>query len=50
MSEDTLGRRDFIRLAATSDPAHMRDNVLAGFGRLPDAAERRRMVDYIERI
>lgn len=31
-------------LPATSNPEHMRDNVQAGFGRLPDEATRRRMV------
>lgn len=31
-------------LPATSDPDHMRDNVRAGFGRLPDAETRERMV------
>lgn len=31
-------------IPATADPAHMADNLTAGFGRLPDQAERRRMV------
>jgi diketogulonate reductase-like aldo/keto reductase len=34
-------------IPATSKPHHMRDNLEAGFGRLPDAATRRRMVDYV---
>lgn len=33
---------------ATSKPHHMVDNCAAGFGRLPDAGERRRMVEFIE--
>jgi aryl-alcohol dehydrogenase-like predicted oxidoreductase len=37
-------------LAATSNPAHMRDNARAGSGRLPDAAMRRRMAEYMEGI
>jgi aryl-alcohol dehydrogenase-like predicted oxidoreductase len=32
---------------ATSRPHHMVDNLVAARGRLPDAAERRRMVDFI---
>lgn len=32
---------------ATSDPAHMIDNMAAARGRLPDAAERKRMIDVI---
>lgn len=32
---------------ATSRPHHMVDNLGAGFGRLPDAAERQTMVDYV---
>lgn len=34
-------------LPATSDPAHMRDNVRAGFGRLPDEPTRRRMMEEL---
>jgi len=30
--------------------AHLKDNVAAGMGRLPDAAMRRRMVEYMERL
>ncbi|BCR04339.1 oxidoreductase [Desulfuromonas versatilis] len=33
-------------IPATAKLHHMRDNMAAGFGRLPDAAMRRRMVDY----
>jgi hypothetical protein len=33
---------------ATSDPEHMLDNIAAARGRLPDAAERKRMIDVIE--
>jgi aryl-alcohol dehydrogenase-like predicted oxidoreductase len=35
-------------LPATSNPKHIDDNVQAGFGRLPDAALRRRMIEFIE--
>jgi diketogulonate reductase-like aldo/keto reductase len=37
-------------IPGTARPEHMRDNVAAGTGRLPDAAERRRMAEYWERI
>ena len=30
--------------------AHLKDNVGAGMGRLPDAATRRRMVEYVGRL
>jgi aryl-alcohol dehydrogenase-like predicted oxidoreductase len=30
--------------------AHLQDNVRAGMGRLPDAATRRRMMEYLERL
>ena len=33
-------------IPATSKPAHMRDNLRAGFGALPDAAQRRRMAEH----
>jgi diketogulonate reductase-like aldo/keto reductase len=33
-------------IPATSKPHHMRDNLGAGFGPLPDAATRQRMVDF----
>ena len=32
---------------ATSKPHHMVDNMTAARGRLPDQAERRRMIDFI---
>jgi aryl-alcohol dehydrogenase-like predicted oxidoreductase len=35
---------------ATSRPHHMVDNMTAARGRLPDAAERRRMVEFIEAL
>jgi aryl-alcohol dehydrogenase-like predicted oxidoreductase len=35
-------------IPATADPAHLADNVKAGFGRLPDAAQRRAMIAAIE--
>jgi aryl-alcohol dehydrogenase-like predicted oxidoreductase len=35
---------------ATSNPGHMIDNMGAAFGRLPDAAERRRMVEYVDEL
>jgi diketogulonate reductase-like aldo/keto reductase len=31
-------------IPATSDPKHLADNIKAGFGRLPDAAQRRAMI------
>jgi diketogulonate reductase-like aldo/keto reductase len=34
-------------LTETTNPAHMQENMLAGTGRLPDEATRRRMRDYI---
>jgi diketogulonate reductase-like aldo/keto reductase len=34
-------------LTETTKPRHMQDNLRAGFGRLPDAATKRRMRDYI---
>ena len=34
-------------IPATSKPKHLIDNMGAGFGRLPDAAMRQRMADYI---
>ncbi len=37
-------------IPATSNPAHMTDNLGALRGRLPDAAERRRMVQFIESL
>jgi diketogulonate reductase-like aldo/keto reductase len=35
-------------IPATADPAHLADNIKAGFGRLPDAAQRRAMVAALE--
>jgi aryl-alcohol dehydrogenase-like predicted oxidoreductase len=35
---------------ATSRVAHMQQNMGAGFGRLPDAATRRRMTAYFEAL
>ncbi|HZT50367.1 MAG TPA: aldo/keto reductase [Stellaceae bacterium] len=37
-------------IPGTSDPAHMADNLGAMLGRLPDQAERSRMVRYIESL
>ena len=37
-------------IPGTSDPAHMTDNLGALRGRLPDAAERKRMVAFIESL
>ena len=37
-------------IPATSKPKHMIDNMGAGFGRLPDAAMRRRMVEHLASI
>ena len=37
-------------IPATSKLHHMVDNMGAGFGRLPDASLRRRMVDHVERL
>jgi diketogulonate reductase-like aldo/keto reductase len=35
-------------IPATGDPAHLRDNMGAGVGRLPDEATRRRMIEVFE--
>jgi aryl-alcohol dehydrogenase-like predicted oxidoreductase len=35
---------------ATSDPEHMRDNMEAVRGRLPDEAERRRMIEFVDAL
>ncbi|MFO7286193.1 MAG: aldo/keto reductase [Gammaproteobacteria bacterium] len=35
---------------ATSRPHHMEDNMQAAYGRLPDEAERRRMIEFIESL
>ena len=37
-------------IPATSKPHHMRDNMAAGFGRLPDAAMRQRMIAYLSSL
>jgi diketogulonate reductase-like aldo/keto reductase len=37
-------------IPATSKVDHMLENMGAGFGRLPDAAIRRRMIEYFERL
>ena len=37
-------------IPATSKPHHMRDNMAAGLGRLPDAAMRQRMIAYISSL
>ncbi len=37
-------------IPATSKHKHMIDNMAAGFGRLPDLATRRRMIEYIEAL
>lgn len=46
-----LGNPDVTcALAATSNSRHMRDNARAGFGRLPDPAMRRRIVEFLRTI
>jgi len=37
-------------IPATSKPLHMQDNLEAGFGRLPDAATRKRMIDFMKAL
>jgi diketogulonate reductase-like aldo/keto reductase len=37
-------------IPATSKPDHLVDNMMAGIGRLPDAAMRKRMVDYMDKL
>ncbi len=37
-------------IPATAKVHHMKDNMAAGFGRLPDEAMRKRMVDYFESL
>ncbi len=34
-------------IPATSNPNHMRDNVRAGFGRLPDVRERKQLIEFV---
>jgi aryl-alcohol dehydrogenase-like predicted oxidoreductase len=37
-------------IPATSKLHHLRDNMAAGFGKLPDATERQRMLTYFESL
>jgi len=37
-------------IPATSNPKHLKDNLQAGYGRLPDESTRRRMAEYIKRL
>jgi diketogulonate reductase-like aldo/keto reductase len=37
-------------IPATSKPHHMQDNLEAGFGQLPDAPTRQRMIEFIEAL
>ena len=37
-------------IPATSKAKHMKDDMEAGFGRLPDAAQRRKMIQYLETL
>ena len=37
-------------IPGTANPAHMRDNVAAGFGRLPDEAARRRITQWYDAL
>ena len=37
-------------IPATSNPDHLRDNMQAGFGRLPNESQRRRMIQYLESL
>ncbi|MGH7503698.1 MAG: aldo/keto reductase [Longimicrobiales bacterium] len=37
-------------IPATTDPAHLRDNMGAGLGRVPTEAERRRMAEFIDAL
>ncbi len=37
-----------VPIPATSDPDHLRDNMGAGLGRVPDEAERKRMAEFID--
>jgi aryl-alcohol dehydrogenase-like predicted oxidoreductase len=39
-----------VVIPATSDTAHMRDNMGAGVGELPDAAMRKRIAEYVDAI
>ena len=37
-------------IPATSKPHHMRDNLGAGFGHLPDMSTRKRMIDFMKTL
>lgn len=37
-------------IPGTADAAHMKDNLGAGLGRLPDASMRKRMAEYVEKL
>lgn len=37
-------------IPGTADAAHMKDNLGAGLGRLPDTAMRKRMAEYVEKL
>jgi diketogulonate reductase-like aldo/keto reductase len=37
-------------IPATSNPEHLKNNMQAGYGRLPDESTRRRMVEYIKEL
>jgi aryl-alcohol dehydrogenase-like predicted oxidoreductase len=37
-------------IPGTRRATHLRDNLQAGIGKLPDAAARKRMVEYLERL
>jgi aryl-alcohol dehydrogenase-like predicted oxidoreductase len=37
-------------IPATSKPEHMADDIQAGYGRLPDERQRRRMVEVMEKL
>jgi len=39
-----------VPIPATSDARHLRDNMGAGLGRVPDAEERKRMADFIDAL
>lgn len=39
-----------VPIPATSNPGHLRDNMGAGLGRVPDQAERKRMADFIDAL
>ena len=39
-----------VPIPATSDAGHLRDNMGAGLGRVPDEAERKRMADFIDAL